>query len=286
MIGEIVGGRYRIESFLTSDYMGGLYLATDISSERQVTIHFFDHIAAEELQAAVSRLHAQMKTLAAIDVPGLVRTSFVGMYEDRLYLVADYPGGVSLESEMELAPLAMERVIHIGIEIGQLLETLHDGGVVHGDLRPVNVILKPTRDLPLVKLAGLGAALTRDLSAEDDPTLVYLAPEQIQGKEPTGRGDLFSLGVILFELLTGRLPSWEPGGLTIAQPLRQLNPWVPTSLETLILELLAQEPASRPADATSVVQRLAQTGQNDLFPPDQPAPSDEDELPGPPSWEM
>ncbi len=286
MIGEIVSGRYQIESLITSDYIGRLYQATDLFAERQVTLRFFDFIPAEELQAAFNQLQAQMKALSAIDIPGLIRPTELGRHNYSQYLVANYPGGVSLESEMELAPLAMERVIHIGIEIGQLLETLHDEGIVHGDLRPVNVILKPTLDLPLVKLAGLGAAVTMDLSAVEDPGLAYLAPERIRGGIPTAGSDLYSLGVILFELSTGQLPAWEPGGLTIAQPPRQLNPWVPASLETLILELLAQEPASRPADARSVVQRLAQTGQNDLFPPDQPAPSDEEELPGPPSWEM
>lgn len=286
MIGEIIGGRYQIDTLLSSDYAGRLYLATELSHERQVTIRFLDFASAAEGQRLFVQLQKQFDSLASLAHPGIVPVITLGRHDDLPYLVAIYSEGVSLSREVEMAPLAMERVIHITLTIGQLLSYLHDQGIVHGDLRPQNVILEPTRGLPFVKLAGFGAALARDLSGGDAADLVYLAPERIQGQEPDVQADLYSLGVILHVLSTGQLPSWQPDGHSIAILPRQLNMWIPNSLEELILELLARDPGSRPATAGTVVSRLEHIGQNDLFPPGQPISSDEPELPGPPSWEL
>ena len=286
VIGETIDGRYLVESVLSNGPSGTVYQAIEPSSDEPVAIKFIESLAEPDLDTLPKDLEAEFRAIIALNDMGLVRVYGYGLHRGSPFLVSAFPDGVPLGREIELAPLAMERVVHISHEIGQMLFYLHDLGIVHGDLRPVNVILTPTRDLPYVKLAGFGSTWAQDLRERESKDLSYLAPEQIQGQQPDIGSDLYSLGGILYALSTGRLPSPTADMEAPSPTPSALNAMIPSSLEDLILELLDSNPESRPNNANLVVTRLQQIGQNDLFPPDEPISSDEPQLPGPPSWEL
>ncbi len=278
MIGETVDGRYLVEALLSSGSSGTVYLAAEISSDEPVAIKFIESLDEVDLGTLPKDLERKFGAITAMNSMGFVRVYGYGLYRGVPFLVSAYPDGMPLSNEIELAPLSMERVVHICYEIGQLLSELHEYGIIHGDLWPVNVILTPTRDLPYVKLAGFGSTWAQDLRERESEDLAYLAPEQIQGRQPDVRSDLYSLGGILYALSTGHLPSQVPDIFKTSPAPSQLNPKIPSSMEKLILELLDTNPDIRPRDAELVVARLQQIGQNDLFQPGENATIDEPQI--------
>jgi serine/threonine protein kinase len=275
MIGENVGGEYRIESLINKGFWGSIYQAADARSGKYALFKFIDYLADPGIKAIPGQLRAELKAAAALNSVGLLFIYGYGLHKSVPYVVSAYPDGVFLNDETEVAPLAMERVIHICHGIGQLLAVLHDHGIVHGDLRPGNVILKPTWDFPHVSLTGFGSTPARDLTDIVDLDLAYLAPEQIDGRKPDVRSDLYGLGAILHILATGQLPLRESDGRITSSAPSQLNSWVPPSLDNLILELLEGDAASRPSSAALVITRLEQIVENDLTHPGRPVPPGE-----------
>ena len=277
MIGEVVEGRYEVKELLSRGRAYTLYHASEQVSGEPVTLQFFDHLADPAHNALAQTWKKTFDTLTHLVHPGLLLPYAYGLHQGIPFLVLPAIQGNPLAQETAVAPLAMERVIHICREIGELLVYLHNNGVVHGHLNPMTVRLTPTRDFPLVQLVGLGPN-SAPVTAGNEDERPYLAPEQVAGQVADGKADLYSLGVILHELATGQLP----GTLSA---LRPLNIMIPPSLEQLILELLNPDPAQRPASAEQVVRRLEQIGQHDLFPPNVPPPPIEgSDIPGPPSW--
>lgn len=275
MVGETIDRRYRIEALIEKGFWGSVYQASKIKSGEYVVIKFIDSLADPSMKALPNELRAEFQAAAAVNSFGLWIVYRYGLHKGLPYIISAFPDGVILSGETELAPLAMERVIHICHGIGELLDILHNHGIVHGDLRPANVILKPTWDLPHVSLTGYGSTPAQDLSECNEVGLVYLAPEQIGGQQPDVKTDLFSLGAILYVLATGEMPIRESSEENGSSTPSQLNAWIPSSLDDLILGLLDGIGASRPASAASVVTRLEQIGQNDLSHPGRPVPPGE-----------
>jgi len=277
MIGEIIDGRYEVKGVVNRGRNTTLYRAIEQVSGEPVTLQFFDHLADTSRQTLPKPLKETFDALTRLVHPGLLVPYEYGVHQGIPFLIMPAVQGNPLSDETAVTPLAMERVIHISREIGELLVYLHGNGIVHGHLNPTTVRLTPTRDFPLVQLIGLGPTPTQ-AAESDEAERPYLAPEQIAGQAADVKTDLYNLGVILHELATGQLP----GTLSA---LRPHNIMIPPSLEQLILELLNRDPAQRPTQAKQVVRRLEQIGQHDLFPPGVPPPAtDDSDVPGPPSW--
>ena len=277
MIGDVVEGRYEVKGVVNRGRDATTYHAIEQLSGAPVTLQFFDHLADTSRHTLPQSLKKTFDALTRLVHPGLLIPYEYGIHQGIPFLILPAVQGNPLSDETAVAPLAMERVIHISREMGELLAYLHGNGVVHGHLNPMTVRLTPTHDFPLVQLIGLGPTSTQtaEIDAAERP---YLAPEQVEGQAADVKTDLYSLGVILHELATGQLPG------TLAA-LRPLNIMIPPSLEQLILKLLNHDPAQRPANAEQVVRQLEQIGQHDLFPPGVPPPATEDsDVPGPPSW--
>ena len=291
MIREVVDGRYEVKELLNRGRGTATYHAIEQVSGEPVTLQFFDHLADPAHHTSAKTLKKTFDTLTHLVHPGLLLPYAYGLHQGVPCLVLPAAQGNPLTNEAALAPLAMERVIHISREIGELLVYLHNNNVVHGHLNPATVRLTPTRDFPLVQLIGLGPTSTQATEI-DEAELPYLAPEQLAGKAADVKTDLYGLGVILYELATGQRPfaaavirQSQPGQWPeLPAALRPLNIMIPPSLEQLILELLNPDPAQRPGNAEQVVRRLEQIGQHDLFPPGVPPPPADDGMPGPPSW--
>ena len=278
MIGTILGGEYELTGWLCSGRYGAIYQGQD-STAWEVTASLLDYLASPTIKRLDDQFTGMMEKYGTLAHPGLQLPYDAGVHEGTPYLIRSYSDAHPIAGELRLAPLAMERVIHIGRELCDLLALLHTVSPLHGALNRQTVLLQPTRDFPQVQLTGFGPSPERLPPAGPDTApdeLIYLAPEQWASAPLNAQTDLYGVGVLLYELATGQPPypvallqqthAWQ-------QPppaLSDLNERVPESLETLVNALLAAAPADRPVSAAYVRDQLAQIGQSDLLPPRQP----------------
>jgi tetratricopeptide (TPR) repeat protein len=269
-----VGGRYRIERFLGEGAHKRVYLVRDATLDREVA---FALIGADALDTGrADRVRREARAMGRLaGHPNIVTVHDAGEEGGAPYIVEEYLDGGTVADMLADAPerrLPVPRAVRIAADVCGALDHAHQHGVVHRDLKPSNVWL--TRD-GTAKLGdfGLVAALRSNASGtfarvtgEDVMvgTIAYLAPEQALGREPAPGADLYSLGAVLYELVTGSPPFAGDDGLAIIhQHLRTppvapawRNPEVPGPLDGLIMRLLAKDPADRPRDATEVQTAL------------------------------
>lgn len=283
LIGQVLGDRYRVEEMIGVGGMGIVYRATHVTIGKPMAVKVLRVRHAR--QESVSARFAQEAQLASkIKHPNVVDIVDYGQAPSGApYYVMEHLQGHSLAWEVDnrgrLAPL---RAFDIAIQIAAGLGEAHKHGVVHRDLKPDNVFLCPSSDegRDLVKLLDFGIARqagrkTRFTAAGAVVgTPEYMSPEQAQGKEVDPRADLYSLGVILFEMMAGEVPfraDTMVGTLTkqvfeAPPPLRQFEPSLPQlpNLERLLARLLAKNVDERPSTAAEVIAALKSARQGDL----------------------
>src|SRR6266545_670471 len=265
-------GRYRVVRFLGEGGKKKVYLAHDTKLDRDVA---FALIKTEGLNAeGEARIRREAQAMGRLgDHPHIVPVYDIGEESGQPYLVTQLMGGGDVEALIEKAPehrVPLETTLRIADEVCQALEYAHAKGIVHRDLKPGNVWL--TAD-GTAKLGDFGLAVALDQTRLTRAgmmvgTVSYMPPEQAIGGEVTPRSDLYSLGAMLYELVTGRPPF--VGDESVAIITQHLNappvapswhvPDLPAGLEALILQLLEKDPARRPASATEVRQALAGIG--------------------------
>src|SRR5262249_959291 len=241
-----------------------VYLAHDTRLDRDVA---FALIKSEGLDdAARTRLQREAQAMGRLGThPHLVTVFDVGEEGGQPYLVSEYMAGGALDAILQAAPdhrLPVADVLRLAMEICRGLEHAHAGGVLHRDLKPANVWLTASGT---AKLGDFGLALARDrsrLTVEGMMvgTVAYMAPEQALGRPLDARSDLYALGALLYELVTGGPPFTGEGAVAVvSQHLHSApvapschTPAVPPALDSLILQLLAKTPAQRPGSATAV----------------------------------
>jgi tetratricopeptide (TPR) repeat protein len=264
LIGTILLDRYRIDAVLGRGAMGQVYQARDLELERDVAVKL---LAGGQLAPhRCERLLREARAAAALNHPHIVAVYDIGEDQGRPFIVMEVVAGGNLR---EYRPTALQQVVEIAVQLCEALEHAHGHGVVHRDLKPENVLIAGANDPPLVKLADLGVALSRQskrLTREGAivGTAAYLAPEQALGQELDGRADLYSLGVVLYELVTGRLPFTGEDPLAVISqhlhapvvPPRSFRPDLSPTLESIILRLLAKDREGRFASAQEVADVL------------------------------
>ncbi|MGH9968424.1 MAG: protein kinase domain-containing protein [Pyrinomonadaceae bacterium] len=267
--GAVLRQRYRLDSEIGRGGMGVVYRATDLELMRDVAVKVLPGtMSAPESR---TRLLREARAAAALNHPHIISVYDVGEAGGMPFFVMELVLGPTLSRER---PIDLPRIIELACQICAALDHAHSNSIVHRDLKPDNVLLSTAGESGQVKLADLGLALPGygeriSRAGIIVGTAAYMAPEQALGQPVDGRADLYALGVLLYELTTGRLPFAGDDPLTIVSqhvhapvvPPRALRPDLPRALESAILRLLAKDPAQRFATAaeTAVALRASLT---------------------------
>ncbi len=261
----IIDGRYRVISRLGSGGMADVYLAQDQLLGREVAVKLLHHHFAED-QEFVERFKREASSAAALSHPNIVGIFDRGEWNDTYYIAMEYVAGRSLKAIVrDDGPLDPASAIDLVIQILRGARFAHRRGVIHRDLKPHNVILDEegrarVTDFGIARAGASDMTLTGSIMG----TAQYLSPEQAQGFAVTAASDLYSIGVILYELLTGVVPFEGESAVAIAfkqvsaqpRPPSELNPALPASLDAVVMRALAKDPAARYSDADALIAAL------------------------------
>jgi serine/threonine protein kinase len=286
VIGRLIAGRYELSTVIGQGGMGQVWTAYDRRLDRRVAVKLLrpDKAAGGEDGAELrQRFDRECRVTAQVDHPGLVTVHDAGSDGDELYLVMQYVEGADLGDHLaEHDPYPWPWAAAVAAQLCAVLSAVHAVPIVHRDLKPRNVMVRPDGTVTVLDL-GVASVMDTDttrLTHTGSPigSPAYMAPEQAMGGAVGPRTDLYALGVLLHELLSGHVPFAGSTALGVLHrhlyeapvPLRQLRPEVPEPLESLVLRLLAKDPQHRPPGAQDVYRELAA-----LLPapgPGQPAP--------------
>ncbi|MEV7382011.1 serine/threonine-protein kinase [Streptomyces lydicus] len=273
MNGRVIGGRYELSALLGQGGMGQVWIGYDRRLDRRVGVKLLrpDRVAGtpdgEEMRRRFVR---ECRVTAQVDHPGLVTVHDAGSDDEDLYLVMQYVEGADLSDHLaEHDPYPWPWAVSVAAQLCAVLASVHAVPIVHRDLKPRNVMIRPDGSLVVLDL-GIASALDTDttrLTHTGSPigSPAYMAPEQAMGGAVGPHTDLYALGVLLHELLSGEVPFAGSTALGVLHrhlheepvPVRHLRPDVPEALEALVLHLLRKDPEARPADAQEVYQALA-----------------------------
>ncbi|MBV9471971.1 MAG: serine/threonine protein kinase, partial [Solirubrobacterales bacterium] len=263
----LIDGRYRVLSRLGAGGMADVFLAEDQQLGRRVALKLLYRRFAED-PGFVERFRREAQAAAGLQHPNVVSVYDRGGYDGTYYIAMEYLPGRSLKQLIrQEAPLEPVRAIDITLQILKAARFAHRHGVIHRDLKPHNVIVDDS-DQAKVTDFGIARAGASDMTETGSimGTAQYLSPEQAQGHAVSAGSDLYSVGVVLYELLTGRVPFDAEAAVTIAlkhvseSPLAPsvINPGVPPELEQVVLWSLNKNPADRPTDADQLITALEQ----------------------------
>jgi len=259
-------GPYRLLSEIGGGGMGTVYEAEDTQLDRRVAVKLLPPEYSRNCRAK-ERFLREAKAAGKVVHPNLCTVHSVGESEDRLYIVLPLYEGETLRERILRGPLPLDDAREIAIQVARGLARVHEAGIVHRDIKPANVFL--TRDgeakildFGIARLEGDGASQTRTGASWGTPA--YMSPEQARGERVDGRTDIWSLGVMLYEMLAGRRPfggdSMEAMIAAILtqrpKPLERVRPDVPAELARAVERALAKDPVERYASAAELLADL------------------------------
>lgn len=258
---------YRLDDVVAHSGMGTLYRATDLRNGRQVAVK----IPKPEMEAdpvLLERFRREQEIGQLLDHPGIVKT-LDGEERSRLYMVQEWVNGRLLRAVMnEDRPLGIERATRLTLAICDALDAMHKMGIVHRDLKPENVMVGPD---DAIKIIDFGIAMKEDARRIThvgmSPMLGtpdYISPEQVQGKRGDQRSDIYALGIMFYEMLTGTVPFTGPNPLAVMNdrlvkdppPPAEMNAEISPQLEEIVFRALEKEPRNRYATASEMALDL------------------------------
>jgi serine/threonine protein kinase len=265
----LVDSRYRILRRIGSGGMADVYCAEDTHLGRQVALKVLHRRFAQD-QEFVERFRREASAAAGLQHPNVVGVFDRGRHDGTYYIAMEHlPGRTLKEIVGTDAPLAQERVVDFGLQILQAAGFAHRHGVIHRDFKPHNVIVDEQAHAKVTDF-GIARAGASEMTETGSimGTAQYLSPEQAQGHAVTATSDLYSIGVMLYEMLAGRLPFEGDSAVSIAlkhlseppPPLSQLRPDVHPALESVVMAALAKDPARRWQSAEDFAEALVAAG--------------------------
>lgn len=263
MIGQTVAN-YRIIEFLGDGGTGSVYSAEDLKRHRLVALKIISpHLARDE--EFCRRLEGNLEKASGLNHPGIPRIYEQGLFDAMRFIVMQLLDGPTLETRIKRGPIPIALALQVATEAAEALAEAHFRGLVHGDLKPASLVITGQG----TKLLGLGhTRLGPDDGGATDTREFYMSPEQMLGQPPDGRSDIFSLGVILYEMVTRHRPFSGENPASIRQavlggdyePPTVFVPTLPGSLDRVIARSLQAEPAARYQTAAELLADLRDAG--------------------------
>jgi eukaryotic-like serine/threonine-protein kinase len=263
----LVDNRYRFVGNVGSGGMADVCLARDTVLERDVALKIMaPHCAGDE--GFVERFRREARSAAALSHPNIVPVYDHGRTEDgEYYIVMEYlPGGTLKECIEDRGRLDPRASVEVALEVAEALEAAHERGLVHRDVKPHNILITERGDVKVADFGIARPASSNTLSQTGTVfgTASYMSPEQAMGERATERSDLYSLGVVLYEMLTGEPPFVADNPISVStmhvnerpRPPAATAPEVPEPTNALVMRLLAKDPAERHASASQLIEDL------------------------------
>ncbi len=268
-------GRYEIRSLIGSGGMGEVYLCHDATLDRPIALKFLPSQFTKQ-EAQVQRFEREARAASALNHPNIITIHEIGQDNGHHFIATEFVEGQTLRTRISAGPITTAEAVNIVRQIASGLAAAHSAGVVHRDIKPENVMLRPDG---LVKLLDFGLAkplpptststnlTSQSISLQTDPaalmgTLAYLSPEQVRGEKVDHRTDIFSLGVVFVELLTGSRPFKGDNATDICKSILESEPLLPDSvaprLSTIVKRMLAKPVGSRYQQAGDLISDIAE----------------------------
>jgi eukaryotic-like serine/threonine-protein kinase len=258
---------YRIEAHVAESGMATIYRATDLRDGRQVALKI-PHAAMEADPNLFDRFRREEEIGAALDHPNVMRT-FPAADRSRVYMVMEWvPGRLLRRILAEEGKLSQERALAIALKVLDALEYIHTHGVVHRDLKPENIMVDEHDQVKLIDFGIASKQGSRRLTytgfSQALGTPDYISPEQVKGKRGDQRSDIYAMGVILYEMLSGKTPFSGPSPLAVMNdrlinhplPPREANPEISPQLQEVLYRALERDPRNRYASAREFAMDL------------------------------
>ncbi|HEU4510548.1 MAG TPA: serine/threonine-protein kinase [Pyrinomonadaceae bacterium] len=284
LVGLTLDDKYQIEERLGSGGMGEVYRARHLQMDRPVAIKVLRQQLVQD-EAARVRFQIEARTAVLLRHPNALKvTDFGQTPEGFVYIVMELLEGRTLREILSReGPIETARAISIALQASDAVAAAHEAGIIHRDLKPSNILVTQSADQPAaVKVLDFGIAKLATNQLDDDEDVAnlaqrssvigtprYMAPEQSNGAELTAAADVYSLGVILYEMLTGMAPFSGATPAEIAQkhtndaphPPREIVAAIPEDIQRVVLHALEKQPADRPADAGEFRRELLDTAE-------------------------
>ena len=266
-LGQVIGNRYEVQDIIGIGGMSVVYKAYDRVDDRVAAVKILkdEFLASEEFRL---RFRNESKAIAVLSHPNIVKVYDVSFGETLQYIAMEYVEGITLKEYIERQGcLDIDEAVHFVVQILRALQHAHDKGIVHRDVKPQNIMLLPNATIKVADfgIARFSRAESRNLNETAAIGSVhYISPEQARGDYTDGRADIYSVGVVLYEMLTGKLPFESDNDISVAlmqlqqEAIRpsELNPKIPRGLEQIVLRAMQKNPADRYQSAAEFLQDL------------------------------
>ena len=270
--GTVFAGRYEILGTLGKGGMGTVYRALDRELDDEVAVKVLQPAAFDEGTIVVVTLKQEIRLAQKITHQNVVRTHDFGEADGLRFLTMEYVPGMTLRDILDKkGALALAPGLQIAKQLCRGLAAVHEAGIIHRDIKPPNIMVLPNGIVKLMDFGIARAAEGADPATQGGQTVgtpYYMSPEQVRGRELDARSDIYSVGVVLYELFAGKRPiegrelgevmrkhvSYEP------EPITALRPDLPDLLERVLMPCLAKNPAQRPPTANDLYGALQRIG--------------------------